>query len=98
MLWELSCHKRAVMQQPYVSKARRKLSNKNKIAQGDVNIFSQLTFFFNFDIFATLTGIDASNRLDIIIFVIRRSISVEIDTSLALFRKKIFGGHFMIFF
>ena len=24
---------------------------KNKIAQGDVNIFSHLTFFFNFDIF-----------------------------------------------
>ena len=53
--------------------------------------FSILTFF------ATLTGNDASNRLNIIIFVISRSISVEIDTSLALFKKKI-GGHFDFFF
>ena len=42
----------------------------NKIAQGDVNIFSQLTCFFSILIcFATLTGNDTSNRLNIIRFV-----------------------------
>ena len=56
-----------------------------KIAKGDGNIFSHLTFFSILTFFATLTGNDASNRLNIIIFVISRSISVEIDTSLALF-------------
>ena len=66
----------------------------NKIAQGDVNIFSQLTFFLIIDIFAHLTGNDASNRLNIIIFAISRSISVEIDTSLALFQKKKFWRPF----
>ena len=71
---------------------------KNKIAQGDVNIFRHLTFFFNFDIFDTLTGNDTSNRLKMIIFVISRSISVEIDTSLALFKNIFFGGHFDFFF
>ena len=60
----------------------------NKIAQGDVNIFSELTFFKFLTFFAPLTGNDASNRLNIIIFAISRSISVEIDTSLALFQKK----------
>ena len=40
-----------------------------------------------FGISAILTGNDASNRLNIIIFVISRSISVELDTSLALFQK-----------
>ena len=60
------------------------------IAQGDVNIiFSHLTFF-NFDIFDTLTGNDASNQLNIIIFVTSRSISDDIDTSLALFQKNCF--------
>ena len=39
---------------------------------------------------ATLTGNEASNRLNITIFVISRSISVEIDTSLALFKKLYF--------
>ena len=69
----------------------------NKIAQGDVNIFSQLTFFFIFDIFVFLTGNDASNRLNIIIFVISRSLLVEIDTSLALFQKFYFWRPFWIF-
>ena len=54
--------------------------------------FSILTFF------ATLTGNDAPNRLNIIIFVISRSISVEIDTSLALFQKFCFWRPFWIFF
>ena len=55
-------------------------------------VFSILTFF------ATLTENDTSNRLNIIIFVISRSISVEKDTSLALFKKTNFGGHFDFFF
>ena len=54
--------------------------------------FSILTFF------ATLTGNDAPNRLNIIIFVISRSISVEIDTSLALFQKFYFWRPFWFFF
>ena len=52
------------------------------------HFFSILTFFY------TLTGNGTSNRLNIIIFMISRSISVEIDTSLALFQKYFFGGHF----
>ena len=39
------------------------------------------------------TGNDVFYRLNIIIFVVSRSISVEIDTSLALFKKKN-CGHF----
>ena len=71
----------------------------NKIAQGDVNIFiKSIDMFFSILIFfATLTGSDASNRLNIIIYAISRSILVEIDTSLALFQKNIFGGHFEFF-
>ena len=45
-----------------------------------------------------MTGNDATNRLNIIIFVISRSISVEIDTSLALFQKKKFLAAILIFF
>ena len=49
-------------------------------------------------IFDTLTKNDASNRLNIIIIVIIRSISIEIDTSLALFQKLFFIGHIDFFF
>ena len=66
--------------------------------QDDVNIFNHLTCFSMSTFFATLTGNDASNRLNIIKFVISRSISVEIDTSLALFQKNIFCGPFVLFF
>ena len=69
-------------------------ANQNEIAQGHVNIFCHLTFFSILTMFATLTGNDASNRLNIIIFVISRSISVEIDTSLALFQKFYFWRSF----
>ena len=54
--------------------------------------------FFILTFFATLTGNDASNRLDIIIFVISRSISVEIDLSLVLFQKFYVWRPFLIFF
>ena len=55
--------------------------------------------FSNFDIFDTLTGNDASNQIKIyiIIFVISRLISVEIDTSLALFQKFYFWRPFWFF-
>merc|ERR1712115_592931 len=68
------------------------------MAQGDVNIFSHLTIFsFFLHFLAFFSGNDASNRLNIIIFVISRSISVVIDTSLALFQK-IFLAAILIFF
>ena len=51
-----------------------------------------------FGISAILTGYDAFNRLNIIIFVISRSILVEFDTSLALFRKFYFWRPFWFFF
>ena len=64
------------------------MKTKNKIAQGDVYILStHLTFFKILIFFAILTGYDASNRLNMITFAISRSISVEIDTSFALFKK-----------
>ena len=44
------------------------------------------------------SGNDAFNRLNSIIFVINRSISVEIDTSLAFFQKMYFWRPFWIFF
>ena len=47
---------------------------------------------------AILTGNDAFNRLIIIIFVISRSIVVEFDTSLFLFRKFYFWRPFWFFF
>ena len=53
--------------------------------------FSILTFF------AYLTENDISNRLNITKFIIRRSISVEIDTSLALF-ETFFLAAILIFF
>ena len=53
-------------------------------------------FFSILTCFATLTGNDASNRLNIIIFVISRSILVGIDTSLALL--PFFCVHFELFF
>ena len=68
----------------------------NKIAKGDVNIFSHLTFFSILNFFAALTGNDASKRLNTIEFVISRPISVEIDISLA-FKKNSLGGHFDFF-
>ena len=44
--------------------------NKNKIAQGDVNIFSHLTFFsFIYMLVIDLTKTLSSNRLNIIKFV-----------------------------
>ena len=76
-------------------------NKKNKIAQGNVNIFSHLTFFiltFYFVISAILFGNDASNWLNISKLVISMSILVEIDTPLALFQKNIFGGPFDFFF
>jgi len=76
---------------------RKQSREKNKIAQGDVNIFSHLTFKKKITFFATLIGNDASNRLNISTFVGSRLISVEIGTSLALFKKNIFSGHFDFF-
>ena len=55
-------------------------------------------FFFILILFATVTGNYAFTRLNIIIFVIRRSISVEIDTSLALFQTLYFWRSFWFFF
>ena len=72
-------------------------SKSNKIAQGDISIFSHLTFFQLWYFFATLIGNDASHRQCIIISVIRRSISVKIDTSQALFQKLYFWQPFWIF-
>ena len=61
---------------------------KNKIAQGDVNIFSHLTFYkFVYVSFIDFTQNFSSNRLNIIKFVIYGSELVEIDTLLTRFRK-----------
>ena len=66
----------------------------NKIAQGDVSKFSQLTFFF------FLNGKYLSDRQNIVEFVIYGSELVEIDTLLAKFARNskicFFGGHFVI--
>ena len=70
---------------------------KNKIAQGNVKIFSHLTLF-SMTFFAPLTRNNATNRLNIIIFIISRSISVVKDTSLAFFKKNCFWRPFWIFF
>ena len=64
----------------------------NKITQGDLNIFSHFTFYL--DISAIFF---VSNWLNIIKFVISRSILVEIDTSLALFPNHYFGVHLVFF-
>ena len=55
-------------------------------------------FFYFLTFFAPLTGNEASNRLNIIIFAISRSISIKIDTSLALFQKKKKLAAILIFF
>ena len=71
---------------------------RNKIPQSDVNIFSHLTFLKILTCYAILTKNDAFNRLNVIKLVISRSILVEIDISLALFKKNFFCGHFDFFF
>ena len=64
-----------------------------------MSIYSVIWHFFQFrHFFATLTGNDASNWLNIIKFVISRSISVEIDTSLAYYLKFYFRRPFWTFF
>ena len=64
----------------------------NKITQGDVNIFSHFTSYL--DISAIFF---VSNWLNIIKFVISRSILVKLDTSIALF-KKTFSSAILNFF
>ena len=62
--------------------------SKNKIAQGDVTIFSHLTFLkFFYVFFIDLTQNFSCNRLNIIKFVIYGSELIEIDTLLARFQK-----------
>ena len=64
------------------------ISCKNKIAQGDVNIFSHLTILkIVYAFFIDFTQNFSSNRLNIIKFVIYGSELVEINTLLARFRK-----------
>ena len=69
---------------------RKKLvkSIKNKIAQGDVAIFSHLTLLeFVYVFFYRFHPNFSSNRLDNIKFVIYGSELVEIDNLLARFQK-----------
>ena len=70
---------------------RKKLvkSIKNKIAQGDVAIFSHLTLleFVYVFFFIDFTQNFSSNRLNNIKFVIYGSELVEIDTLLTRFQK-----------
>ena len=68
----------------------------NKIAQGDVNIFSQLTFFKFLTYFAPLAVNDASNRLNIIIFAISSQFQSKYTPHLPYLKKKI-GVHFEFF-
>merc|ERR1712240_855394 len=70
----------------------------NKIAQGDVNIFSHLTILkIVYAFFIDFTQNFSSNRLNIIKFVIYGSELVEIDTLLARFRKFKFSRKNSIF-
>ena len=73
---------------------------KNKIARGDVNIFSHLffLFFFTFDIFRHFKKKNLTNRQSKIKFVVNESISIEIDTLLACFQIFRFLGPFWIYF
>ena len=59
--------------------------NENKIAQGEINIFSHLIYAVTslFRDFDTYTGSDFLNRKNIIRIVFRRSELVKNDTSLA---------------
>ena len=66
--------------------------SKNKIAQGDVSIFSQLTpfrifIFLFFFLFFFFYGKNLSNRQNIIKFEIYGSELVEIDIFLAQFQN-----------